>query len=116
MKSFSPSVVWLPALLVVLSPAACRQEQSQPPPAREAPAAPAPLTEEARAKLAQADAADGQADQVVSKCVACGLAMNGKAAHAATVEGYTVQLCSSDCKRFFEKDPGKILSALTPSQ
>ena len=117
-RIYLSSICWLPVFLVALSLSACRPEQSQPtspppsPTATEAPAAPAPLTEEARAKLAQADAADGQVDHVVSKCVTCGLAMKGKVAYAATVEGYTFHLCSADCKRFFEKDPAKMLLAL----
>ncbi len=64
------------------------------------------------AVLAKADAADGKTDQVVSKCVTCGLAMDGKAEHAATVGSYKVHLCSADCKGSFDKDPAHALLAL----
>ena len=121
-RIYLSSICWLPVYLVALSLSACRPEQSQPTPpppsptATEAPAAPAPLTDEARAKLAQADAADGQVDQVVSKCVTCGLAMKGKAAHAVTVEGYAVHLCSAGCQTMFAKDPVAALLALKTAE
>lgn len=116
MRIFSYSVTWLPALLVALSLSGCSQQETAPPASSEPPRAPAPLTDEARAQLANADAADGKTDQVVSKCVTCRLQMNGKAAQAATIDGYTVHLCSAVCKKMFEKDPATALLALKASE
>jgi YHS domain-containing protein len=68
-------------------------------------------------KLAKADAADGSVDKVVSKCLGCGLAMNGKKELAATTAGYTLHFCTEACKRQFEKDPGRAVMAMTiPSE
>jgi YHS domain-containing protein len=78
------------------------------------PETPTPLTEEARAKLAMADAADGKEDHVISKCITCGLAMDGKPKHAVEIEGYTFHLCSSGCKTIFSKDPSAALVAIKP--
>ena len=111
-----PTIICLPALLVALSLSGCGRQETAPPVSSESPRAPVPLTDEARAQLAKADAADGKTDQVVTKCITCKLGMNGKAAHAATVDGYTVHLCSSVCKTMFEKDPATALLALKPSE
>ena len=106
----------LPAVvaLVALSLSACNQRAT--PPAKETPTSPAPLTDEVRALLVQADAADGQVDRIVTKCITCGLGMNGKAAHAVTVEGYTVHLCAAACQTLFEKNPTAALLALKATE
>ena len=70
------------------------------------------VTDELQAKLAAADAADGQVDQVVSQCVTCGLAMEGKEDCAETVGDYSIELCSPTCQQVFKKDPAKALLAL----
>jgi YHS domain-containing protein len=63
-------------------------------------------------KLAKADAVDGSVDKALSKCLGCGLAMNGKKEIAATTAGYTLHFCSDPCKRQFEKDPGQAVMAM----
>ena len=64
------------------------------------------------AKLAKADAVDGKVDKVLTKCPGCGLKMDGKKEHAATIAGFTVHFCSASCKADFEKDPSKAVMAL----
>ena len=76
-----------------------------------APAAASPSAE-ALAALEMADAADDKADKVVSKCTMCKLGMEGKAEHAASYGGYTLQFCSDHCKTSFEKDPEAALLSL----
>ncbi len=56
------------------------------------------------AALAKADLADGTADKVVQKCIGCGLAMDGDPAHSIDHEGYSLYLCSVDCKTNVEAD------------
>lgn len=56
------------------------------------------------AALAKADLADGTADKVAQKCMGCSLAMDGDAAHAIEHEGYTLHMCSSECKMNAESD------------
>jgi hypothetical protein len=101
------------ALICVALTACDRQPNPQPKPT---PAASRPselhLTDELRARLAAADAADGKTDHVIEKCVSCNLQMAGKPEFTATVADYRVQLCSAGCKRAFESDPGKLLLAL----
>ena len=92
---------------------ACERQPSQP---EQTTTAPLVVTDDLRAKLAEADGADGQVDRVISKCVTCKLQMKGKPAHAATAADYTVHLCSAFCKTTFEKDPAKALLALTASE
>ena len=65
------------------------------------------------AKLAKADAVDGAADKVVSKCGGCALRMDGSDEHAITVSGYAMHFCSAKCKKDFSKDPGRSVLALT---
>ena len=64
------------------------------------------------AVLVKADAADGAADKVVSKCLTCNLGMEGSAEHVATLGDYKLHLCSDECKAGFEADPEKALLAL----
>ena len=70
------------------------------------------VTDQIRARLAQADAADGHNDHVIEKCVTCNLMMPGKPAFTSVAGDYRVQLCSAGCKALFEKDPAKALLAL----
>jgi hypothetical protein len=77
-------------------------------PTEGAPSADSQLT----AILASADAADGTTDMVVSKCAGCKLGMPGSADHAVTAHGYTLHLCSSECKAAFEAGPDAAISAL----
>ena len=75
----------------------------------------APPTGDAQAveaRLAKADALDGKADKVVSKCAGCALGMEGKKEFAAMVSGYTLHFCSQACKTEFEKDPQKAVMAM----
>ena len=63
--------------------------------------------------LAKADAKDGSVDKVISKCVTCQLAMEGKREYSVTYGGYAVHLCSEECKKTFSRDPAKALQALS---
>ena len=99
--------------VLALALVSCNQ---QPPARPETPTATQPppfvLTDESRAKLASADAADGKTDHVIEKCVTCRLLMPGNPKYAVTAGDYQVRLCSPECKTAFEKDPGKALLAL----
>jgi YHS domain-containing protein len=65
--------------------------------------------------LAKADAFDGTADKVVSKCFACNLGMDGKPELSSKAGGYEVHFCNPDCKKSFDADPQKaILAAKIP--
>ncbi len=64
------------------------------------------------AVLVKADAADGAADKVVSKCLTCNLGMEGSAEHVAMLGDYKLHLCSDECKTGFEAAPEKALLAL----
>jgi YHS domain-containing protein len=64
------------------------------------------------ARLAKADAFDGTVDKVVSKCPACGLAMDGKSENALEVSGYKLHFCTNLCKEGYEKDPAKAVLAM----
>ena len=66
----------------------------------------------ALALLAKADAADGAADKVVSKCVTCMLGMEGQPDCTATYGEYTLHFCSEACREHFIKDREKALLAL----
>lgn len=76
------------------------------------PAAPAVLAADVVAKLAKADAVDGKADKVVSKCAGCSLGMDGVPAHALTVGDYTMHFCKAGCLAPFKADPAKEIAAL----
>ena len=107
--------LYLPLLAIIcVALTACdRQNKPQPEPTPAAPPrAELKLTDELRARLAAADAADGKTDHVIEKCVSCRLQMAGKPEFTSTAAGYRVQLCSAGCKRAFEGDPGKLLLAL----
>lgn len=76
------------------------------------PAAAAPNPAEIKAKLADADAFDGDVDKIVERCASCALGMHGSEKHASSYEGYTLRFCSADCKKLFDKDPAKMLAAM----
>ena len=63
-------------------------------------------------QLAAADAYDGTTDKIVSKCLTCGLKMEGSDEHAVTVEGYAVHLCGPECATKFKEDTTKAILAL----
>jgi len=65
-----------------------------------------------QAKLAKADAVDGQVDQVITKCAGCSLAMDGSPEHTMKLSGFTLHLCSASCKTRFGKDTVKKLLAI----
>jgi len=65
------------------------------------------------AKLAKADAYDGAEDKTVSKCLVCGLGMDGDAANKAEFEGYTFHFCKDGCLSKFKEDMGKAVAGLT---
>jgi len=65
-----------------------------------------------QAKLAKADALDGQVDKIVAKCAGCSLAMDGSDKYPMPLAGYTLHLCSEQCKTNFGKDPAKKLLAI----
>jgi len=75
-------------------------------------AVPAALDEATLAGLASADAMDGAADQVVSKCAGCRLMMDGKEEHSVAVGEYTLHLCSATCRDHFVGDLPSGLSGL----
>jgi len=64
------------------------------------------------AKLARADAVDGEEDLVVSKCAGCALGMAGKAEHALAVGQYSMHFCAAECKARFARDPGAAVLAM----
>ena len=106
---------YLPLLAIIcVALTACdRQNKPQPEPTPAAsPRAELQLTDELRARLATADAADGKTDHVIEKCVSCKLQMAGKPEFSSTVADYRVQLCSAGCRKAFERDPGKVILAL----
>ncbi len=70
------------------------------------------VSPELEARLAVADLADGTEDQVVSRCLGCGLAMEGSAEHVAHVGDYSMNFCSVRCKDNFADDPEDMLMAL----
>lgn len=78
------------------------------------------LDEVTLAGLASADAMDGTADHVVSKCAGCKLMMDGKEEHSVAVGDYTLHLCSTTCRDHFVGDlpaglAGLLAAAAPPS-
>ena len=47
---------------------------------------------------------------MVSKCLTCSLAMDGKPDHEVTFGDYTLHLCSDHCVETFSNDPELALS------
>jgi len=107
------------ALLSVIGTglSACSHRAATKPPAESAPEPTRSpmLTDEIRARLSEADAADGKEDHVISKCVTCNLKMAGNPAFTSVVGNYRMQLCSAGCKALFERDRTKELLALRAS-
>lgn len=68
--------------------------------------------EEAVMLLARADVVDGHEDHVVSNCVGCALAMEGKAEQVVHVGDYEMHFCSDHCREAFEKDAEGALMAV----
>jgi len=123
--------VCLAAAIAAIALGGCKKEQApteQPkdPAAAKAPvetpkaaeAAKAPVDAQAdqgaqvQVLLAKADAVDGAADKVVSKCGGCNLRMEGSEEHEITVSGYKMRFCSDDCKGRFEEEPTKSILAM----
>lgn len=106
---------YLPLLAIICVALTACDRQTKPQPEPTPPASPRAefqLTDELRARLAAADAADGKTDHVIEKCASCSLQMAGKPEFTSTVADYRVQLCSAGCKKACERDPGKVLAAL----
>ena len=111
---------WLAWLLAagMLVTAGCGQQDEASPeaeqPETEAPDAPAEFaaTAEMEQVLAQADALDGQEDQVVTRCASCALGMDGSEEHALRVGEYTMYFCAEDCKQAFSEDIAKSVLAM----
>lgn len=101
--------VSLAIIVVAAMTSACEKKPSEDVrPSAAAPGDPVAI----EAKLAKADAFDGKVDKVVTKCLGCGLGMDGSKELAATTAGYTLYLCSAHCKADFEKDPSKAVIAM----
>lgn len=67
---------------------------------------------DAATQLALADAFDGVADHVISRCPSCGLAMDGSPEHAMQFAGYELHFCSAGCLDSFAADPEAGILAL----
>ena len=67
---------------------------------------------EAQVLLARADGVDGHEDHVVSNCLGCALAMEGKAEQVVHVGDYEMHFCSDGCREGFEKDAEAALIAM----
>lgn len=106
------------ALMLVAMPGCNEEEPAQTSSAKadigvdKVAAADAKVKMKIEAKLAKADSFDGKSDKVVSKCLSCGLGMDGSDEHAVKVSGYKLHFCSADCKAGFEKDTTKAVLAL----
>jgi hypothetical protein len=105
-------------LIVCCGLTACSQQDQLQPPASAAttPRPPLVVTDELRARLASADAADGKVDHVIEKCILCDLHMSGKPQLAVPVGDYSAHLCSAACQKAFANDPAKALLALKPAE
>ncbi len=69
------------------------------------------------ARLAKADALDGEVDKVVKRCGNCRLGMDGKPEHSLTVQDYTLHFCTEHCqKRTAEDAEGHILAWQIPEE
>ena len=98
--------------LVTVAFVGCRKETAEPSPAL-APATAASKDKMAiRARLAEADLVDGEADHIVSKCASCEPGMDGSHEHGIKIAGYELLFCSADCKDEFAKDTNASILAL----
>jgi hypothetical protein len=66
----------------------------------------------ALAVLDKADAADGNIDKVVEKCVACKLKMKGNPEHTVNFGEYQLHFCTEFCKEAFTRNPEEALASL----
>jgi YHS domain-containing protein len=78
--------------------------------------APEEMQEAVQAILAKADEQDGQADRVVSKCIACALMMDGEAEYHAEHAGYELHFCSEHCRDTFTENADQALLAVDLSE
>ena len=104
------------ALLTVLACASPSPDSEPAEPAQPAaPVQPIEVGLDLQAKLALADAADGEVDHVVSLCPGCALAMEGSYEYPLDVSQYSLHFCSDDCKdRFNEDTEGSLLALVVP--
>lgn len=104
------------ALALAATPGCRKEEQASKEPAKEdikvGKDVEADTKAAVEAKLAAADALDGNVDKVVSKCPSCGLIMDGTSEQALQTSGYTLHFCSEDCKTRFDEDATKAILAL----
>lgn len=104
------------ALILAATPGCRKEEQASKEPAKEevkaAKVVEADTKTAVEAKLAAADALDGNVDKVVSKCPSCALSMDGNSEHALQTSGYTLHFCSEGCKTRFDEDATKAILAL----
>lgn len=106
------SYVAIAAIATAVVFAGCRKDESTT--ASSAASAVAKITDDQLlSKLAEADAADGTTDKVVSKCLMCKLGMDGDAAHSVEFMGYTLHFCKDDCLERFKQDSAKAIADLT---
>ncbi len=81
-------------------------------PSAAAPTSLSPITEETLAKLAKADAKDGNVDKVVHRCAGCALGMDGEAKWPLQVQDYSMHFCKQACLDRYAKDPAQAIAAL----
>lgn len=74
------------------------------------PAVEATVSDDLVTHFATADKLDGQEDQVVHRCYACALSMDGNSQIAAKGNGYTFHFCSDHCRTQFVENPDQIVS------
>ncbi len=72
----------------------------------------AELNEAAVMVLAKADALDGTKDMIVTKCVSCGLTMDGNAEYAAQLGEYELHFCNEECLTKFNENPVETLTTM----
>lgn len=69
------------------------------------------------ATLNAADAFDGTADKVISKCASCALMMDGKPEMKADVAGFEMHFCSAPCQDSYKNDAkGRLETLKIPSE
>ena len=66
-------------------------------------------SQEAKDRLAKADAVDGKSDHKICKCYVCGLGMNGSEEHSVKINDYDAHFCSDICQKEFQGDAEKIV-------
>lgn len=65
--------------------------------------------------LVKADRADEAEDQVVEKCLGCGLGMDGSPDHAVQAHGYEIHFCTEACMARADEDIDQAILALGDS-